>query len=106
MFPSRYFCLRAAGPGPARPAPLFQCLTIGGRTLGRNPVDAFGADAPGAADLHAFERAVLQESKDSGLAETEHFVAVATEEIAIRGAIPGDFAVSEAQAGEMRVWQR
>ena len=39
-------------------------------------------------------------------AETEDFVAVATEEIAIRGAIPGDFAVSEAQAGEMRVWQR
>jgi len=39
-------------------------------------------------------------------AETDNFVAVATEEIAIRGAIPGDFAVSEAQAGEMRVWQR
>jgi methylamine---glutamate N-methyltransferase subunit A len=39
-------------------------------------------------------------------AETDSFVAVATEEIAIRGAIPGDFAVSEAQAGEMRVWQR
>lgn len=39
-------------------------------------------------------------------AETDSFVAVATEEIAIRGAIPGDFSVSEAQAGEMRVWQR
>jgi len=39
-------------------------------------------------------------------AETDRFVAVATEEIAIRGAIPGDFAVCEAQAREMRVWQR
>jgi len=39
-------------------------------------------------------------------AETERFVAVATEEIAIRGAIPGDFAVREAQAKEVRVWQR
>ena len=38
-------------------------------------------------------------------AETDDFVAVATEEISIRGAIPGDFSVSEAQAGEMRVWQ-
>ena len=40
------------------------------------------------------------------LAETDGFVAVATEEIAIRGAIPGDFTVTEAQAGDMRVWQR
>jgi methylamine---glutamate N-methyltransferase subunit A len=39
-------------------------------------------------------------------AETDRFVAVATEEIAIRDAIPGDFAVCEAQAREMRVWQR
>ncbi|MGA8149953.1 MAG: hypothetical protein WB952_03320 [Terriglobales bacterium] len=39
-------------------------------------------------------------------AETKHFVAVATEEIAIRGAIRGDFAVREAQAKEVRVWQR
>ena len=39
-------------------------------------------------------------------AEIDDFVAVATEEIAIRSAIPGDFAVAEAQAGEMRVWRR
>jgi glutamate synthase domain-containing protein 1 len=39
-------------------------------------------------------------------AETDHFVAVATEEIAIRGAIRGDFAVREAQAKEVRVWRK
>lgn len=39
-------------------------------------------------------------------AETDRFVAVATEEIAIRGAIPGEFVVQEAQAKEVRVWQR
>ena len=39
-------------------------------------------------------------------AETDRFVAVATEEIAIRGAISGEFAVQEAQAKEVRVWQR
>jgi len=39
-------------------------------------------------------------------AETDRFVAVATEEIAIRGAIPGNFAVREAQAKEVRIWQR
>jgi glutamate synthase domain-containing protein 1 len=38
--------------------------------------------------------------------ETDDFVAVATEEIAIRGAIKGDFAVREAQAKEVRVWRR
>jgi glutamate synthase domain-containing protein 1 len=39
-------------------------------------------------------------------AETDQFVAVATEEIAIRGAIPGEYKVQEAQAKEVRVWQR
>jgi glutamate synthase domain-containing protein 1 len=39
-------------------------------------------------------------------AETDRFVALATEEIAIRGAIQGDFAVREAQAKEVRVWLR
>ena len=34
------------------------------------------------------------------------FVAVATEEIAIRGAIPGNYEVREAQAKEVQVWQR
>jgi glutamate synthase domain-containing protein 1 len=38
--------------------------------------------------------------------ESATFVAVATEEIAIRGAIPGDYAVREAQAKEVQVWQR
>ena len=38
-------------------------------------------------------------------AETDHFVVVATEEVAIRAAIPGDYAAREAQAKEVRVWQ-
>jgi glutamine phosphoribosylpyrophosphate amidotransferase len=40
------------------------------------------------------------------VAETDHFVAVATEEIAIRSALPGDYKVSEAQVQEVRVWSR
>ena len=40
------------------------------------------------------------------VAETGEFVAVATEEIAIRSAIPGDYQVSEAQVEEVRVWSR
>ena len=39
-------------------------------------------------------------------AETDDFVALATEEIAIRGAIKGDFTVREAQAKEVQVWRR
>ncbi len=39
-------------------------------------------------------------------AETETFVAVATEEISIRAAIPGSYSVSEAQVKDMRVWRR
>lgn len=39
-------------------------------------------------------------------AETDAFVAVATEEVAIRSAIPGDFDVREAQAKEVQVWSR
>jgi glutamate synthase domain-containing protein 1 len=38
--------------------------------------------------------------------ETPDFVAVATEEVAIRGAIPGNYTVREAQAMEVQVWQR
>jgi len=38
-------------------------------------------------------------------AETDEFVAVATEEVAIRGAIPGNYAAREAQAKEVKVWQ-
>jgi len=38
--------------------------------------------------------------------ETAGFVAVATEEIAIRGPILGDYDVREAQAKEMQVWHR
>ena len=38
--------------------------------------------------------------------ETDQFVAVATEEIALRAAIPGNYYVREAQAKEVRVWQR
>jgi glutamate synthase domain-containing protein 1 len=37
--------------------------------------------------------------------ETDQFVAAATEEIAIRAAIPGDYTVREAQAKEVQVWQ-
>ena len=40
------------------------------------------------------------------VAETDQFVAVATEEIAIRSAIPGDYRVYEAQVEEVRVWSR
>lgn len=39
------------------------------------------------------------------VAETDDFVVIATEEIAIRSALGGDFPVREAQAGEIRVWQ-
>jgi glutamate synthase domain-containing protein 1 len=38
--------------------------------------------------------------------ETDRFVAAATEEIAIRAAIPGNYTVREAQAKEVQVWQR
>ena len=38
-------------------------------------------------------------------AETENFVAVATEEIALRSAITGEYRVREAQANEVRVWK-
>ncbi|HXI42408.1 MAG TPA: hypothetical protein VNH83_20660 [Bryobacteraceae bacterium] len=40
------------------------------------------------------------------MTETDKFVAVATEEIAIRAALPGKYAVREAQVREVRVWQR
>jgi methylamine---glutamate N-methyltransferase subunit A len=39
-------------------------------------------------------------------AETEDFVAVATEEIAIRSAVPSDYRVREAAVKEVRVWQK
>jgi len=39
-------------------------------------------------------------------AETGGFVAVATEEIALRAALGGEYEAREAQAGEVRVWQR
>jgi methylamine---glutamate N-methyltransferase subunit A len=39
-------------------------------------------------------------------AETDRFVAVANEEIAIRSAMPGAFDAREAQAKEIRVWAR
>jgi len=40
------------------------------------------------------------------MTETDDFVAVATEEIAIRTALAGDYSVREAQVREVRVWQR
>lgn len=40
------------------------------------------------------------------MTETDEFVAVATEEIAIRSALPGKYSVREAQVKEVRVWQR
>jgi len=40
------------------------------------------------------------------VAETERFVAIATEEIAIRAALGGEYEAREAQAKEVRVWQR
>jgi glutamine phosphoribosylpyrophosphate amidotransferase len=38
--------------------------------------------------------------------ETDTFVAIATEEIALRAALAGDYAVREAKAREVRVWER
>jgi methylamine---glutamate N-methyltransferase subunit A len=38
--------------------------------------------------------------------ETESFAAVATEEIAMRAAIPGDYVVREGRAKEVQIWQR
>jgi glutamate synthase domain-containing protein 1 len=38
--------------------------------------------------------------------ETENFVALANEEVAIRSALPGDYEVREAQAREVRLWER
>lgn len=40
------------------------------------------------------------------MTETDSFVAIATEEIAIRAAVEGDYEVREARAQEVRVWQR
>lgn len=40
------------------------------------------------------------------MTETDEFVAVATEEIAIRAALPGHYPVREAQVREVRVWRR
>jgi glutamate synthase domain-containing protein 1 len=40
------------------------------------------------------------------VAETDRFVAIATEEIAIRAALPGDYEAREAGAREVRVWRR
>jgi len=39
-------------------------------------------------------------------AETADFVAIATEEIALRNALPGDYEVREAQAKESRIWRK
>ncbi len=39
-------------------------------------------------------------------AETDDFVAIATEEIAIRSAFPGSYTVREALSKETRIWQR
>jgi methylamine---glutamate N-methyltransferase subunit A len=39
-------------------------------------------------------------------AETDDFVAIATEEIALRNALPGDYTVREAQAKESRIWRK
>jgi hypothetical protein len=39
-------------------------------------------------------------------AESNGFVAVANEEVAIRAALPGGYKVQEAQVKEIRVWER
>jgi glutamine phosphoribosylpyrophosphate amidotransferase len=39
-------------------------------------------------------------------AETDAFIAIATEEIALRNALPGDYTVREAQAKESRIWRK
>jgi glutamate synthase domain-containing protein 1 len=40
------------------------------------------------------------------VAETDRFAAVATEEVAMRTALAGEYEVREAQSRELRVWQR
>jgi len=40
------------------------------------------------------------------VAETDRFVAIATEEIAFRAALPGDYEAHETSAREVRVWRR
>jgi hypothetical protein len=40
------------------------------------------------------------------MAETDKFVVLANEELAIRAACEGDFEVREVQASEVRLWQR
>jgi len=40
------------------------------------------------------------------MTETDNFVAIATEEIAIRSAVSGSYSVREAQVKEVRAWQR
>jgi glutamine phosphoribosylpyrophosphate amidotransferase len=40
------------------------------------------------------------------VAETDRFVALANEEIAIRAQFPGTYRVREADVKEVRVWQR
>ena len=40
------------------------------------------------------------------ITETGAFVALATEEIALRNTFAGDYTVRETQAKEVRVWQR
>jgi glutamate synthase domain-containing protein 1 len=64
----------------------FSCLVLTARELGF------------VKDPFAFKPLVV--------AETDRFVALATEEVAIRAAIPGDYAVREAQVKEFKVWQR
>jgi glutamine phosphoribosylpyrophosphate amidotransferase len=38
-------------------------------------------------------------------AETEEFVAVATEEVALRSALPGNYRAREAQVKDVKVWR-
>ncbi len=40
------------------------------------------------------------------MAETDEFVVLANEELAIRAGCEGDYEVREVQAGEVRLWQR
>jgi glutamine phosphoribosylpyrophosphate amidotransferase len=82
-----------------------------GRTL-REALQASLADFDGSYSYLAATPQALGFAKDPFalkpllVTETEMFVALATEEIAIRAACEGTYTVREAQAGEVRVWQR
>ena len=81
-----------------------------GRTL-EQALEAAGSDLDGSFSCVAATADAVGFVKDPFshkpllIAETDRFAAVATEEVAFRGALEGDFSVREAQNREVRVWR-